>query len=88
MKMLQNSKTKEIYPMNGDMARHEDVVVIDIPTMDKVTKRRGISVLEEDKPKPTRRKRASKAGAAETADVESPSPETETVGESGGDDAE
>lgn len=99
MKMLQNTKTKEVYPMNGDMARHENVVVIDIPNMAKVTKRRGVAVLEEEKPKParkTRRTKAQMAADAETgsnadagADAEVDlSPETDSEGDAGGDDTE
>ena len=90
MQVLRNKKTLEVYPLNGDMQLHEDIEVVDIPSMDRVTLRRGVAVLEEtgaEKPKRRGRPPKSETVATDAVAVES-APETpDDVGESGGDDA-
>jgi len=45
--MLRNRKTGEIMPMNGDLARHDDMIPVSLPDMSKVVYRRGVAYLDE-----------------------------------------
>ena len=88
MKVLRNTVTNEIFPMNGDMQLAENMEVVDVPDLSKARSERGNLVLE-DNPNPSAEKRRTRKKAAPKPEqaVES-APETpEPVGESGGDDA-
>lgn len=45
--MLRNRKTGELMGMNPDMARHDDMIPIDVPDLSVAETRRGLLYLSE-----------------------------------------
>lgn len=46
-KMLRHRKTGELMPMNGDVARHDDMVPVDVPDPKVIRITRGVAYLDE-----------------------------------------
>jgi hypothetical protein len=62
VKMLRNIKTGEIFPVNKDMMRHDDIQLIEVPDKRKIKKVRGIATIDD---RASREERARREAAAQ-----------------------
>lgn len=88
MKVLRNTRTNEIYPLNGDLQRAENIEVVDVPDLKKVRQERGNAVLEDAPNLSAAKRRARKKQepvVEPVVDVESTP--ANPIGDSDGDDA-